>query len=92
MPTERLSALSATVWIHPPSAKVEAKFLVGLVDRGVESPESLRNLIAVSPEDQSELNAWAKNRPELADRIKSAIRFRSEVLCAFDDLLQKRQR
>jgi len=77
-------------WIQPPSPRAEARALVALVQRGVDSVEGMRRLIAVSPKDRAELETWARIRPELAARIDSSIKFRAEVLFAFDTLLQER--
>jgi hypothetical protein len=80
--------LYTMAWIQPPNPRSEARALVALVQRGVDTAEGMRRLIAVSPKDRSKLNEWKRIRPELAVRIENCIRFRAEVLFAFDALLR----
>ena len=79
-----------SAWNTPTSPRLEAKALLALVSRGINTVAEMRRLIAVSPKERSELISWARNRPELADRIESSLKFRAEVLFAFEAQLRER--
>lgn len=40
--------------------------------------------ITVNDQERAELTAWSHDEPAVAARIEAAIRFRAEVLTAFD--------
>ena len=63
----------------PDRPAVEAETLVGLVRRGVDSPERLRELIAISATDEAELRKIF--HPNL---VRYHVRYRAQVLYFFD--------
>jgi hypothetical protein len=69
----------------------EARSLFKMLDHSDHTADSLRQLIAVSASDERELRRFARECPELAERIENALGFRAEVLREFDRLLQPKE-
>jgi hypothetical protein len=74
---------------HLPSPRDEARAVFEMVQRNGSSIEEARELISISEEERREMAEWAQTQPAVAPRFESAIRFRSEVLTAFDQLSKK---
>jgi phosphoserine aminotransferase len=72
-------------WKPTSSAKNEARALLEIAPQN-GGLASMRALIAVSEAEKENLRAWAKENPFLTSRIEASIRFRSQVLAAFDQL------
>jgi len=74
-------------------ARTEARCLTRLVEHGT-SPESVRNLITVSPQMEAQVRRDAElvagRYPEEAERMVRMIAWRREVLAEFDELLQEK--
>lgn len=56
------------------------------VARATVGVESMRQLIAVTGPELLDLEEWAREEPSIAGRIAAAIKFRADVLRAFDEL------
>jgi len=69
------------------SALAEAKLLHGMLLRGTESVQELRELMAVPPKIGKVLRAYMKESPEDAWWIERAIKFRQKVLAEFNRLV-----
>ena len=76
------------VW-QTPNAREEARALAAMVARNPGSVEKIRALISIDEIEQQELDAWSKDEPGIALRVEAAIKFRSQVLRAFDSLTKK---
>jgi hypothetical protein len=74
------------------AARTEARGLTRLVEHG-RSPESVRNLVTVSPQIEAELHRHAARvagrYPEEAQHLLGMIAWRRQVLVEFDRLLQE---
>jgi len=69
-------------------ARTEARCLTCLVEHGT-SVETVRDLISISPEVETELRRDAARHPQEAERILAMIAWRRQVLPEFDRLLQE---
>lgn len=69
-------------------ARTEARCLTRLVEHGT-SPESVRNLITVSPQMDAQLRRDAERHPREANHFLDMIAWRKQVLAEFDELLQE---
>lgn len=70
------------------SAIAEARALCGMLQRGEETVESLRELIAVPARIERVLRAYALENPRDARWIEASLKFRVTVLEAFDHLVR----
>jgi hypothetical protein len=68
--------------VTPDRPGAEAETLVGLVRRGADSPERLRELIAISPTDEAELRTIFHPDP-----VRHHVRYRAQVLHFLDSKL-----
>ncbi len=69
---------------RPDSAATEAKAIVLWVRRGVVSEAQARELIAVPPEIEAKLRAFAAKYPSDGPRLVLVVEFRARVLAEFD--------
>ncbi len=75
------------------SAKQEALAVYAMLGKNGDSIESLRQLIAVSPTEKSELEEWAAcSSPAIALGIENMLRFREKVLEEFDHRVENARR
>jgi hypothetical protein len=69
---------------RPDSAATEAKAIVAWVRRGVMTEFQARELIAVPPEIEAKLRAFAAKCPSDGPRLLLVVEFRARVLAEFD--------
>jgi hypothetical protein len=69
---------------RPDSAATEAKAIVAWVRRGVMSEAQARELIAVPPEIEAKLRAFAAKCRSDGPRLLLVVEFRARVLAEFD--------
>lgn len=72
------------------SALAEAKVLYGLVLRGTEGVEEIRELISVPPKTERILRMYMRQSQDDAWWIERAIKFRADVLREFERLVDHR--
>jgi len=70
------------------SAREEARILFEMMIRKQDTVESIRELIAVSPEIEEALTLYARQHPEDAYGIERVLRFRQSVGEEFESLIQ----
>jgi hypothetical protein len=78
-----------TAWAFS-NVSAEAKSLFRLVLRKVETVESMRELIRVTPQELHVLQAFMVKFPELSRQVECAIAFRQNVLKEFELLVSQR--
>lgn len=70
-------------------ARTEARALRKLVGRNGDTVETVRELIGVEPQEESQLLAYARECPEEEPFIRKALQFRREVAGEFERLVSQ---
>jgi len=82
MPKRTATPMQYGEGLRPDHPRREAAHLFSFVQRGIDTPESIRELVRVSPEDEKVLRANF-----CAGTAAHAIKYRQEILREFEKLI-----